>query len=68
MKTVDVIVKETDEKPEKEITQYDVKRTRKGKIKRKVYSKNVRKMIYDKAGKRCELCGKKILLSQMTLV
>lgn len=67
MKTVDVTVKEPGEKPEKEITQYEVKRTKNGKIKRKVYSKSVRKMIYDKAGKRCELCGKKILLSQMTL-
>lgn len=33
----------------------------------KRYSQEVRKMIYDKAGGRCALCGRKITLSEMTL-
>lgn len=35
--------------------------------KRKKYSKNVRKTIYINAGKRCQLCGKKLLLNQITI-
>ena len=34
---------------------------------RKHYSPKVRKMIYDKAGGRCALCGRKITLSEMTI-
>ena len=34
---------------------------------RKHYSPKVRKMIYDKAGGRCALCGRKITLSDMTI-
>ena len=44
-----------------------VKRDKNGKIKRKSYSDDVRKLIYIKAGGRCELCGRKILLDDMTL-
>lgn len=33
----------------------------------KRYSQEVRKMIYDKAGGRCALCGRTITLSEMTL-
>ncbi len=38
-----------------------------GKIQRKTYSKDTRKLIYLNAGGRCELCGRKILLDDMTL-
>ena len=34
---------------------------------RKHYSPEVRKMIYDKSGGRCALCGRKITLSEMTI-
>lgn len=44
-----------------------VKREKNGKIKRKSYSDDVRKLIYINAGGRCELCGRKILLDDMTL-
>lgn len=38
-----------------------------GKRKRKTYSEDTRKLIYLNAGGRCELCGKKILLDDMTI-
>lgn len=38
-----------------------------GKVKRKTYSEGVRKLIYKNASGRCELCGRKILYSDMTL-
>lgn len=44
-----------------------VKRNHKGKIIRKSYSEDTRKLIYLHAGGRCELCGKKILLEDMTI-
>ena len=37
------------------------------KMKRKKYSKDARQLIYERADGRCELCGKKILLKDMTL-
>lgn len=40
---------------------------KKEKLKRKQYSESVRKLIYIHAGERCELCGRKILFSEMTL-
>ena len=36
-------------------------------MKRKKYSKDARQLIYERADGRCELCGKKILLKDMTL-
>lgn len=39
----------------------------KTKRKRKNYSKEERKIIYDKAKGRCELCGQKLLFQDMTL-
>ena len=39
----------------------------KRKIKRKNYSDEERKIIYNKSGGRCELCGQQILLQNMTL-
>lgn len=44
-----------------------IKRTKSGKIKRKTYSPDVKKLLYIKADGRCELCGKKILLDDMTI-
>lgn len=38
-----------------------------GKAKRKTYSKDTRKLIYLNTSGRCELCGKKILLDDMTI-
>lgn len=57
---IDVTVKEQTE-------ECKIKKTKKKKIKRKVYSRQTRKMIYDKADGRCQLCGKKILLSELSL-
>ena len=37
------------------------------KNKRKTYSQSTRKLIYNNAGGRCELCGRKILFEDMTL-
>lgn len=44
-----------------------VKRNINGKIKRKAYSQSTRKIIYNRAGGRCELCGRKLLLEDATL-
>lgn len=44
-----------------------VRRDSKGKIKRKSYSEDTRKLIYLNVGGRCELCGRKILLEDMTI-
>ena len=38
-----------------------------GRRKRKTYSEDTRKLIYLNAGGRCELCGRKILLDDMTI-
>ncbi len=40
---------------------------RKTKIKRKIYSDEERKIIYNKSNERCELCGQRLLFSNMTL-
>lgn len=39
----------------------------KAKIKRKNYSDEERKIIYNKSGGRCELCGQRLLFEEMTL-
>ena len=52
---------------EQKILQSEVKRHSNGRIKRKQYSQSTRKLIYNKAGGRCELCGRKLLFSDMTL-
>lgn len=39
----------------------------KAKIKRKSYSDEERKIIYNKSGGRCELCGQRLLFKDMTL-
>ena len=44
-----------------------VRRNGKGKIIRKSYSEDTRKLIYIHAGGRCELCGRKILFDDMTI-
>ena len=44
-----------------------IRRNSKGKIIRKSYSEDTRKLIYLHAGRRCELCGRKILLEDMTI-
>lgn len=44
-----------------------VKRDKNGKIKRKSYSDDTKKLIYLNAEGRCELCGKKILFEDMTI-
>lgn len=45
----------------------EVERRSDGKIKRKKYSKSTRKLIYEKYNGRCQLCGREILLSEMSL-
>lgn len=44
-----------------------VKRDKRGKVIRKTYSEDARKLIYKNAHGRCELCGRKILLEDMTV-
>lgn len=44
-----------------------VKRNKSGKIKRKSYPESTRRLIYLKANGKCELCGRKILLEDMTI-
>lgn len=44
-----------------------VKRDKHGKIVRKTYSEDTRKLIYLNAKGRCELCGRKILLEDMSI-
>lgn len=48
-----------------EDTTYNVKK--KHKQHRKTYSNEVRRMIYNKADGRCQLCGRKIMFSDTTL-
>lgn len=43
------------------------KRDKNGKIVRKRYSEDTRKLIYLNASGRCELCGREILLDDMTI-
>lgn len=45
----------------------NIRRTNNGKIKRKQYSQETRRFIYNKAGGCCELCGRKLLFEDMTL-
>lgn len=52
---------------QEEKSQIAVKRKNSGKIRRKQYSQTTRKIIYMKADGRCELCGRKILLEDMTI-
>jgi hypothetical protein len=47
--------------------QSNVRRDKNHKIKRKKYSQDARKLIYNNAGGCCELCGRPILLEDMTL-
>lgn len=49
------------------ISMSTIKRDKHGKIVRKSYSDDVRKLIYLHAGGRCELCGRKLLLDDMTV-
>lgn len=58
---------ELDEMRKRKISMSMIKRDKHGKIIRKNYSDDVRKLIYINAGGRCELCGKKILLDDMTI-
>lgn len=44
-----------------------VKRDKHGKIVRKTYSEDTRKLIYLNAKGKCELCGRKILLEDMSI-
>lgn len=45
----------------------NVKRRNNGRIKRKKYSQATRKLIYNKYDGRCQLCGRKIIFSEMSL-
>ena len=44
-----------------------VKRDKSGKIKRKSYPESTRKLIYLNANGKCELCGRSILMEDMTI-
>lgn len=57
----------TEEELEELRARKKIKRTKSGKIKRKTYSPDVKKLLYIKADGKCELCGKKILLDDMTI-
>ena len=58
---------EIKEMRENKISLSIIRRDSKGKIIRKSYSEDTRKLIYLHAGGRCELCGRKILLEDMTI-
>lgn len=45
----------------------DVKRNSNGKIKRRSYSQETRRFIYNKADGCCELCGRQLLFEDMTI-
>ncbi|WP_462368444.1 HNH endonuclease [Roseburia hominis] len=45
----------------------NVKRRSDGRIRRKKYSKTARTLVYEKYNGRCQLCGRQILLSEMSL-
>lgn len=45
----------------------NVKRRNNGRIKRKQYSQATRKLIYQKYDGRCQLCGRRILFSELSL-
>lgn len=49
------------------IAMASVKRDKCGKIKRRTYSESTRKLIYLNANGRCELCGRSILLENMSI-
>lgn len=44
-----------------------IKRNKNGKIKRKAYSQTTRKLLYNNAGGRCQLCGKKLLFNDASI-
>lgn len=50
-----------------EESRINIRRGNNGKIKRKHYSPSTRKLIYDNCGGRCQLCGRKLLLKDMSL-
>lgn len=52
---------------EEKLSKFDVKRDSNGKIKRKKYSQDTRKLIYNRAGCRCELCGRNLLFEDVTI-
>lgn len=52
---------------EKKRQKAGIKRNASGKIKRKHYSDNVRKILYNNADGRCQLCGRQILFSEHTV-
>ena len=58
---------EIDEARREKMSMSLVKRDKHGKIVRKSYSPDTRKLIYLNAHGRCELCGRKILLDDMTI-
>lgn len=58
---------ELDEIRKNRLSMSMVKRDSNGKIKRKQYSQDTRKLIYNRAGCRCELCGRKLLFEDATI-
>lgn len=52
---------------EEKIQRVEVKRDKYGRIKRKQYSESTRKMLYNNADGRCQLCGRKILYSDASI-
>ena len=64
---VDMTQEEIDEARREKMSMSLVKRDKHGKIVRKSYSPDTRKLIYLNAHGRCELCGRKILLDDMTI-
>lgn len=58
---------EREEARRNKIALLTAKRDKNGKLVRKTYSEDTRKLIYMNAHGRCTLCGKKILLEDMTI-
>lgn len=60
-------LEEIEQRKQEKIAETMVKRDKNGNIVRRTYSDDVRRLLYLNSGGRCELCGRKILLSEMTI-
>lgn len=60
-------LEEIEQRKQEKIAETMVKRDKNGNIVRRTYSDDVRRLLYLNSSGRCELCGRKILLSEMTI-
>lgn len=60
-------LEEIEQMKQEKISASMVKRDKNGKIVRRSYSDDVKRLLYLNSSGRCELCGRKILLSEMSI-